>query len=133
MAANFARRISSTPTNTQIQQMEAAFAARSTEDWLKRLEELDVPSVPVVLTEEVFDSEQSRANEVFHRMPHPIAGEIVQPRSPVHMRNVQVGAGWHAPRLGVDAPDVLGRAGYDNDRVRSLVESGVLRILEGES
>lgn len=110
-----------------ISRFEAAFLSRTTDQWLARWEELDVPAVPVVLTEEVFNSEQAAATNRFHRMQHPIVGEIVQPRTPVEMRNTSTGAEWPAPPLGAHVDEVLGRAGYSRERIESLLEKGIIR------
>ncbi len=111
-----------------IQAFEEGFKQRSTDEWLRRFEELDVPAVPVVMTEEVFDSEQVRANDRLHRMQHPELGEIVQARSPIEMQNTDVGAGWPAPKFSIDVEDILGRAGYSADQLRELAEKGVVRL-----
>jgi crotonobetainyl-CoA:carnitine CoA-transferase CaiB-like acyl-CoA transferase len=105
---------------------EDGFRQRTTAEWLARLEELDVPAVPVLLTEEVLESETVRANDLLHRMPHPIAGEVVQPKSPIRMQNSEIGAGWHAPRLSDAAHDVLHRAGYSAEDIEKLAAAGVV-------
>ena len=111
-----------------IQAFEAAFLERTTEEWLKRFEELDVPAVPVVMTEEVFESEQVKANDRLHRMQHPELGEIVQAKSPIEMRNTEVGAPWPAPKFSAHAREVFSRAGYDAARLEALAARGVLRL-----
>ncbi len=105
---------------------EDGFRLRTTAEWLARLEELDVPAVPVLLTEEVLESETVLANDLLHRMPHPVAGEVVQPKSPIRMQNSEIGAGWHAPRLSDAARDVLLRAGYTEADMERLAAEGVL-------
>lgn len=109
---------------------EDTFLERTTEEWLERFEALDVPAVPVVMTEEVFDSEQVRANDLLHRMPHPRYGEIVQARSPVEMRGADIGAATPAPPFSAHAYEVLGRAGYSREQLDTLAAQGVLRIPE---
>jgi crotonobetainyl-CoA:carnitine CoA-transferase CaiB-like acyl-CoA transferase len=111
-----------------ISAFEEAFLQRTTDEWLHRFEELDVPAVPVVMTEEVFESEQVKANNLLHHLQHPQLGEIIQARSPIEMRNSEVGAAWPAPKFSIDAREVLGRAGYSEQHLQELADCGILRL-----
>lgn len=112
----------------KLRQFEEAFRARTTQDWLERFEAADVPAVPVLLTEEVFDHPQVTANDLFYRLEHPAVGTIRQPKPPIRMRPASVGAARPAPLFSADARAILEWAGYSPAEVAELARAGIVRL-----
>ncbi|MBM4479753.1 hypothetical protein GS444_05875 [Rhodococcus hoagii] len=65
--------------------LEELLEKRSTEDWLKILDELDVPAMPISSVDDLFDDEHLTAVDFFHEvldserdLPGPAGGHTVQ-------------------------------------------------------
>ncbi|MBE7517989.1 MAG: CoA transferase [Thermoflexaceae bacterium] len=106
---------------------EEAFLARTTEEWLPILAAADVPCVPVVLTEEVFDHPQVAANGLIRSMEHPVVGTIRQPGCPVWMSNAEVGRDVPAPSFSADSRETLRWLGYGEEKIANLETEGVVQ------
>jgi len=115
----------------KMRRFEAAFRQRTTAEWLERLEAADVPAVPVLLSEEVFDHPQAVENDLFYTLEHPAVGPIRQPKPPVRMSPGAVGAARPAPLFSADARDILAWAGYSSPEIEALARAGVVRLPEG--
>ncbi|MFD0852043.1 CoA transferase, partial [Actinomadura adrarensis] len=57
---------------------------RTTAEWLKIFQEIDVPAMPVLSLEELFDDEHLRAVGFFHEISHPEEGAFLVTRHPAH-------------------------------------------------
>ncbi|GBD23169.1 Acetyl-CoA:oxalate CoA-transferase [bacterium HR29] len=112
----------------KMRRFEAAFRERTTAEWLQRLEAADVPAVPVLLTEEVFDHPQAAENDLFYTLEHPAVGPIRQPKPPVRMEPASVGAPRPAPMFSADAAAILAWAGLSEGEIAELVRGGVVRL-----
>ncbi len=108
-------------------QFETAFRQRTTAEWLRLLEEADVPCAPLRLTEEVFDSPQIVANEMIVTLEHPTLGTLRQPAGPLRMSDTPYGSRRAAPTLGQHTDAVLGEAGLSPAEVAALRAAGVVR------
>ncbi|HLZ71050.1 MAG TPA: CoA transferase [Dehalococcoidia bacterium] len=106
---------------------EAAFRERTTAEWLRLLDEADVPCAPLRLTEEVFDSPQVTANEMILTLEHPALGTLRQPAGPLRMSETPYGSRRPAPTLGQDSDAVLAEAGISGDEIARLRAAGVVR------
>ncbi len=115
----------------KMRRFEAAFRERTTAEWLELLEAADVPVVPVLLTEEVFDHPQTIENDLFYTLEHPAVGPVRQPKPPVRMNPGIVGAPRPAPMFSADAADILAWAGLSEGEIEELVQAGVVRVPGG--
>ena len=107
------------------QEMEAAFATRTTETWLSLLDEAKVPTAPFNLTEELYDDPHVIANNLIPTFEHPTLGTIRTPRSPIEMSASTVGALTPAPVLGADTEAVLGELGLSSEEIADLEAEGI--------
>ncbi len=94
--------------------------------WLARLEAVDIPCVPVLTRNQMIGNEQIAANEVVIETEHPDAGRLRQARPAAVFSETPTGAPRPAPRLGADAEEVLGEAGFDAAEIAALREAGAL-------
>ncbi len=108
-------------------QFEAAFRQRTTAEWLRLLDEADVPCAPLRLTEEVFDSPQIVANEMIVTLEHPTLGTLRQPAGPLRMSDTPDGSRRAAPTLGQHTDAVLSEAGLSPAEIAALRAAGVVR------
>ena len=107
--------------------LEEAFRSRTKEEWIRILDEFDIPSAPVNDFAGVLNDPQVRARGMVQSYHHPTLGEISYPPSPVKF------SGWDpptnpAPMLGEHTREVLaGRLGLTDDEVDRLIADGVVK------
>ena len=111
-----------------VPQLEATFRAKPQLEWLRILDEYDIPSAPVNDFESLFSDPQIEDRRMVRSYDHPTLGDIRYQPSPMKLD------GWefpnrHAPMLGEHTRDVIGeRLGYSPERITGLVEKGVVKV-----
>jgi crotonobetainyl-CoA:carnitine CoA-transferase CaiB-like acyl-CoA transferase len=107
---------------------EGRMRQRTTAEWLAALDAADVPVVPVLLTEEVFDNEQALANGLIRQYDHPVLGPTLYARTPVEIDGQPAGSESPPPVFSADARHILYSLGYDDARIDSLADAGIVRL-----
>lgn len=111
-----------------VPQLEAVFRARPQAEWLRILDEYDIPSAPVNDFESLFADPQVDDRRMVRSYDHPTLGEIRYQPSPMKLSDWEF-PNRHAPMLGEHTRDVVGdRLGYSPERVAALVEAGVVKV-----
>lgn len=95
-------------------------AARSSAEWLDRLDAEGVPCGPVLQRHEVFVQEQIRINGTVSEYDHPVAGRIRQPRPAAQFDKTPASMTRHAPTLGEHTAQLLEELGFDPGTLRDL-------------
>ena len=98
----------------------------STEEYLRRLSEADVPCGPLVPPEEVPAFEQVVANECLVESVHPVMGRIREPRPPARFGATPSAIRRPAPSLGEHTEEVLLQMGRSREAVEKLRADGVI-------
>ena len=98
----------------------------TSEYWLARLDECEVPSAPVLSRPEVIEQEQIKVNEVLFEYDHPELGRVRQPRPAAIFEATPVKTEQLAARLGEHNTEILEQAGYSPEEITRLRDSGVL-------
>ena len=99
------------------------FASDTTEYWLKRLDEQDLLSAPVLTLAEALEHEQTRVNASVIDLD----GEGVRAfGSPLSMAEGAFAVRRPPPRLGADGEAVLSEAGISAERIATLKAKGIL-------
>ncbi len=91
--------------------------ARSTEEWLRTFDALDIPATPVMSIDEVARTPQSIASGVFEAVDHPVLGLLRQPGMPVTFGRTPPEAASPAALLGADTAAVKAQYGGVDDQV----------------
>jgi crotonobetainyl-CoA:carnitine CoA-transferase CaiB-like acyl-CoA transferase len=104
--------------------LEAAFAERTTAEWLEVLAEAGVPSSPVNDVETALQDPQAVARGSVVEYDHPSLGQVRQVASPLRLGDeLPLRRG---PFRGEHTQEVLVEVcGYSPERVRELAEGGV--------
>lgn len=97
----------------------------TTDNWMRRLGEHDVPCAPVLTRDQVYAHPQVQANEAVIEQDHPQAGPIRQARTPARFSTTPPDAPCPARRLGEDTRAVLAEAGYAQDTIADMIAQGI--------
>lgn len=103
---------------------------RTTAQWLKLLDEADIPCGPVQTLEELRDDPHLQDVGFFAYHDHPSEGGMTIPRPAVWMSETPPAIETLAPRLGAHTREVLGECGYGPAEVDALLKSGVAKQSE---
>jgi crotonobetainyl-CoA:carnitine CoA-transferase CaiB-like acyl-CoA transferase len=104
--------------------LEAAFAERTSAEWLRLLADMGVPSSPVNDVEDALQDPHATARGAVVEYDHPSLGRVRQVASPLRLGDELPLR--RAPFRGEHTQEVLvGVCGYTPERVRELAEEGV--------
>lgn len=103
------------------------FLTRTTAEWIKLLDDADVPSLPMHSLESMLTDPHLVATDFFPIVDHPTEGAI---------RNMKVSATWSktpvetprlGPALGEHSAEILAEAGYSPEEIAKLTSDGVIK------
>jgi formyl-CoA transferase len=114
-----------------IEEAEALFSTKTTDDWLRILDAAGVPVGPLRFTEELLDDPQVIENDYIITVDHPLMGPIRMAGPMIQMSATPLAPQGPSPTLGQHTDSVLRDLGYDDDRIEALRAAGVLGILPG--
>jgi crotonobetainyl-CoA:carnitine CoA-transferase CaiB-like acyl-CoA transferase len=101
---------------------------RPSSHWLTDLQNLGIPCVPVLCTEDLFDDKHLRAVDFFETVEHPTEGPLLLARLPILFSADVPGPQRPAPRLGEHGPEILRALGSRPEEIEHLIDIGVLRV-----
>ena len=104
----------------------ARMLERTTDEWMKVLDEAGVPAGPVRLISELADDPQVIANDLVVEMEHPLAKSVTMVGPIVRMSETPLQARSAPPTLGQDTDQILAELGYSEDEISSLREKAVV-------
>jgi crotonobetainyl-CoA:carnitine CoA-transferase CaiB-like acyl-CoA transferase len=99
-------------------------ADRTTDEWLKILRELEIPSARMSSLDDVMNDPQLKAGGFFKRATHPSEGEILYTDLPVRFSESTTGSTRLQPRLGEHSFEVLREAGFSEKEIEKLAACG---------
>ncbi|HZQ36372.1 MAG TPA: CaiB/BaiF CoA-transferase family protein [Dehalococcoidia bacterium] len=107
--------------------LNAAFAQRSTAEWLAELRAAGIPCGPVNNIAEVAASPQVAAREMLQTVTHPKGMSLTIVNTPVKLSRTPGGIKGPPPSVGQDTRTVLRElGGLDEDRIEALLAAGVV-------
>lgn len=107
--------------------LAAAFARRTTADWLQLLTQAGVPCGPINSLDAVFASAYAREQELVRRLNHPYDPELPTVANPVRFAETPVRYAQAPPLLGADSDEVLREwLGYSPERIEILRAAGTI-------
>ena len=104
----------------------SALRAKTTAEWLEILDRLDVPAMPYHTFETLLDDPHLADVGLIETVEHPTEGRI---------RNLGVPNRWSdatradyrpPPKIGQHSVEILAEAGYDDARIRDLIDARVI-------
>ena len=119
--------------NAVVQQLYAELHAegpnRSTEQWMKICDELDLPATPVYALDKLPTHPHLKAVGLFQDMAHPSEGAVRYVRPAVRFAASPASVRLPAPLLGQDTENVLAGLGYSAAEIAALEAAGVIATL----
>ena len=107
--------------------VEAAFTARTTEDWLTRLHAAGVPAAPILGVDRVLADPQVNHRRMVVEVDHPRLGRLPTLGTPLKIDGAMELSATAAPRLGEHTDVVLADwLKYPVERVAGLRRDGVV-------
>jgi crotonobetainyl-CoA:carnitine CoA-transferase CaiB-like acyl-CoA transferase len=106
-----------------VEELEAVFSKRSTEEWERLLLAAGVPAGKIRGVGEALRAGQARTRGV----EHPTAGPIELVGPPFELRGATAEPSLPPPLLGQHTAEVLAELGVDADRLAALESRGVVR------
>jgi crotonobetainyl-CoA:carnitine CoA-transferase CaiB-like acyl-CoA transferase len=112
--------------------LEEVFLTRTQADWVRILDEYDIPSAPVNDFAGVLTDPQVEARGMVRSYDHPTLGEIRYTPSPVKFSDWEMPAN-PAPMLGQHTVEVLMQCvGLSSDEVNRLIDTNVVKTWAAE-
>lgn len=105
--------------------LQGIFRTRPRDEWLRLLQEADVPCSPVKSVEEFLDDPQVIANEMVVELEDPVLGRGRQMGIPAKLRATPGRIRGPAPSLGQHTEEVLAGIGYSAEEIAQLRATGM--------
>ncbi|HEU4341254.1 MAG TPA: CoA transferase [Candidatus Binatia bacterium] len=106
--------------------LQAVFREGSREDWLRRLQEKDVPAAPLNTLDEVFADPQVKTYGFPIQIEHPKMGKVKMVGNAVDLSRTPPSIERPPPMLGEHTDEILGSIGFAPDAIASLRSRGVI-------
>lgn len=106
--------------------LEPIFLSRTSDEWLAKFDEFQVPVSRVAIIEEIADDPQIRVNNMIVTSTDPGIQTPHIIRHPVQVSSLSQVPLTRAPAVGEDSEQILIELGYGEAAIRELREAGVI-------
>jgi len=103
-----------------------ALAARTSQEWLAVLDEIEIPAGPVNTLADLPEDPHLAAIGFFRRMSHPTEGAIVMPDIPLRFSDSPAEISRLPPSLGEHGREILDELGLSSEHIDALAAAGAL-------
>lgn len=103
-------------------------STRSTGEWIELLDKLDIPNQVPATLDDLLEDPHLRATGLIGEEVHPSEGRQRTLGVPTVWPDASAAQLRPAPLLGEHGLDVLRAAGFDDARIRELIDAGALRL-----
>jgi formyl-CoA transferase len=116
--------------NANIQKLYAALheitLTRTTAEWMKICEEIDIPATPIYTLDQLPDHPQLKATKLFQTMEHPSEGTVRYVRPPTKFARTPASVRSPAPLVGQHSCELLREAGFGEDEIQTLLAGKIV-------
>ena len=106
--------------------LQATFGKGGREEWLRRLNEKDVPCAPLNTLDEVFKDPQVKQYGFPVEVEHPKMGKMQLVGSGVQLSRTPPAINMAPPTLGEHTEEILRGLSYDEQTIQQLRTEGVV-------
>ena len=106
--------------------LEGIFATKPRDEWMRLLEEADLPAAPILRPADVFYHPQMLENELIIEVDEPRAGKVRMMGIPVKISGAPAEVRTLAPDLGQHTDEVLIEIGYTKTQIGQLRQKGII-------
>ena len=110
----------------RLEEMGKILARKSSDYWLKILDDNGVPCAPILSRNEMLQHEQVLANDVIKTYEHPYLGAVRQPKPAARLTGMSDNPQPVAPTLGEHNEEIMNELGYTPQQIARLKANGVL-------
>ena len=107
--------------------LEGVFSTKPRDEWIRLLEEADIPAAPILQPADVFHHPQMLENELIIEVDDPRAGKLRMIGIPVRLSEAQAEVRTLAPDLGQHTDEVLTEIGYAKAQILQLRQKGIIQ------
>jgi len=111
--------------DARLEMTQDVLKARTTEEWLERLEAAGVPCAPVLTREQVIAHPQVLASGILIESEHPTAGRLRQTRAAARFEAPML-VRRGAPRLGEHSQEILRELGLAEEAIAVLRQERII-------
>jgi formyl-CoA transferase/CoA:oxalate CoA-transferase len=108
------------------EQLESVLRENTVDHWVGLINAAGVPCGPVLDIAQVFADPQVLARQMLVELPHPELGTYRTTGLPVKLSRTPGAITQRPPLLGEHSDEVLAEAGYGDEEIASLRESGIV-------
>jgi len=105
-------------------------ATRTSAEWLRLLQEADIPVTPLNSVEDLIDDPHLRDTGFFPRMEHPTEGTLRMMAAPGAWSESPLAGLRPAPRLGEHSVEILRETGYTSVEIDAMIAARVTLTAE---
>jgi len=109
-------------------ELAPTFATRDREQWMRLLEENDVPASPLYNMKEVLEDPQVLHLGITEEVEHPRTGKWKLIRGPVRYEGLSVDESSPPPLPGEDTDAILAELGYSMADIERLSKTGAIQL-----
>lgn len=106
--------------------IDAVMTTKPAKEWLRILDEADVPAAPILDRDQVYDEPQIRQNDMIVDVNHPKVGLTSMFGVPVKLSATPGSIRQPAPLLGAHTDDILAELGYSSAEIEALHTEAVV-------
>lgn len=105
----------------------ACMQEHSTDYWLDRLSEFDVPNAPILSIGDALDQEHVIRHELIETVTHPVAGDMRVVRGPIRFDGQGPDKSTPPALLGEHTSDILKNTlGYNDSEIEKMIATGAV-------
>jgi len=105
-------------------ELSRIIAQRTTAEWLRLLDEADVPALPIHDLVSILDDPHLKATGFFEMVDHPSEGRIRSMKPAAIWSRTPATPSQPTPRLGEHSTEILREAGFSSSEVAELMARG---------
>lgn len=106
--------------------LSEAYSQYTSDEAIQKLEEADIPCARCLSREEVLSHDQLAANDTIGTVDHPLMGKMRVAKFPARFGGERLAPSRPSPAHGENTREVLDAFAIDEQRIQSLMGSGVI-------